>query len=862
MRSEGRYCSNKNVRTFFCRVWLRLSVLGLLMVIVGMASAKPIIKTDNPTEFFTNVASRLLSAQLNLDLKRIQIYPVDQYTPSVHRLLQVTANLYDATTNRTATGYPFLPSVFRPLFRSATNGDILIAGYREVQDASMVNDGTAPVMVDLESSPDRSLIPPVGTPFGTNDESEPMVYGVPLVVGAKKGYPNFNEFAMQTAVTVLRRLEFRRDLANSVINETNQMYIVGISNVVGVEFWNSYTNAFPRDLQMIVVAEVTMILTNEFGLLASNHFSLGNVTNIPANGFAGFTNPFVLQNPSFRVPLDNALTLLPLSIWRPDQVPEFISASPMFDRNAGFPVPHWWVTLRERLRCVLVDTSVLPNRIVDYVNLSRTEDTVEIAGTLMSRGGACGVVLPDGTGNPWCTNRINNSVSYMTPTYGILNQIFAGRAGRFSLSPFPYILDLSSGPTLHLAIDNFRMQFDLNPIFPEDQGKIFVRTNVFCAPLDPSTTIYLHTSWQANDPLVHYMAEDLVYQRLQYVDFASDYPPLNNLGIINKRYEPWGGSPVGDYPSTTRYDLSIKDPLVHRSDDWDFPSGEPLGTVILGRIHRGTPWQTLYLKSAAANIDLWKVWTGDPVSADAGLTLPTNDWHLISLLVHLLNKHDIYGHFSVNDPNEDEWRKVLDGLTAWTNSVPDSQVWATTPQFEMITISSDSPQAEVVAAAIESVRMSQRVPFFHDVGDILATPELSVASPWLNLSAVQLESGITDEAYEKLPSQLLPLLRADSIGSVVSSNGHAIVQFTGYDDHAYIVQGSSNLINWVPLSLNYPENGAFNFTVPANTHAQFYRSILLPCGRSSPGRSRDRERICDKMGKRRNFGSDEELQGR
>jgi hypothetical protein len=56
----------------------------------------------------------LLKSELNLDLNKLQVYPTNYYTPSVHRLLQVAANLYDCTTNR-ALGltpeYPFCPSV-------------------------------------------------------------------------------------------------------------------------------------------------------------------------------------------------------------------------------------------------------------------------------------------------------------------------------------------------------------------------------------------------------------------------------------------------------------------------------------------------------------------------------------------------------------------------------------------------------------------------------------------------------------------------------------------------------------------------------------------------------------------------------
>ncbi len=44
----------------------------------------------------------------NVNLGQIEIYPTNQYTPAVQRLLQVAANVYDATTTNQ------YPSVFRP----------------------------------------------------------------------------------------------------------------------------------------------------------------------------------------------------------------------------------------------------------------------------------------------------------------------------------------------------------------------------------------------------------------------------------------------------------------------------------------------------------------------------------------------------------------------------------------------------------------------------------------------------------------------------------------------------------------------------------------------------------------------------
>ena len=106
------------------------------------------------------------------------------------------------------------------------------------------------------------------------------------------------------------------------------------------------------------------------------------------------------------------------------------------------------------------------------------------------------------------------------------------------------------------------------------------------------------------------------------------------------------------------------------------------------------------------------------------------------------------------------------------------------------------------------------------------------ASPFLDTNYLaEIDAGaLTDEALEKIPSQLLPLLRLDSIGSMISANGQQLVQFTGDDNYSYAVEASSNLVNWVRVSTNLPINGVFSPSIGTAPGApqQFYRSILLP----------------------------------
>jgi hypothetical protein len=198
------------------------------------------ISIDVPVTFFTNFAARLVHEELNLDLNHIQIYPTNQYAPAVHRLLQVAANLYDAATNRDVTSYPNLPSVFRPVF-AATSNEVFINGYEEVTNLDVL----ALPLRDASEPDDRSNL-------GPHD----MVYGVPLVIGARKGFPNFNEFGMQNDIRVTRQLKFHREIAGGPVTQTNQSYVIGISNALGVEAWNSYNTNFSRPLQMTAAADV------------------------------------------------------------------------------------------------------------------------------------------------------------------------------------------------------------------------------------------------------------------------------------------------------------------------------------------------------------------------------------------------------------------------------------------------------------------------------------------------------------------------------------------------------------------------------------------------------------------------------
>src|SRR5262249_30713995 len=163
-------------------------------------------------------------------------------------------------------------------------------------------------------------------------------------------------------------------------------------------------------------------------------------------------------------------------------------------------------TMSARTRFVLVDESA--SQILDYVNLASTEDPIDITAKLMEDG-VCNA--PDGrAGSQWCTNRLQNSPSPTVPTYGIINQIHVGDG---SVTPDDwnnFNMDPSIGADKPKGIAGFR--FNLYGITTPGYGPFF-QSNVFYAPFNPSRIIYQHTTWQANDPLVHYTVGDL--QNLQ-----------------------------------------------------------------------------------------------------------------------------------------------------------------------------------------------------------------------------------------------------------------------------------------------------------------------------------------------------------
>ena len=265
------------------------------------------------------------------------------------------------------------------------------------------------------------------------------------------------------------------------------------------------------------------------------------------------------------------------------------------------------------------------------------------------------------------------------------------------------------------------------------------------APYTPTRAAYAYTLRQANDPLVHYLTSDLNASSTTGISDDLVNSPLPsvtaNLFQQGNRYQPWGRNNqlegiVGvlrDNPNNASYNLAYRDPLVWSSDDWDFPATNSLPLTTLGRVHRGTPWQTIYLKATnlleyvdatqanpIVGLNTWENWTGDFDANDATILSPTSDWRLAALLTELFNTNDATQLQSVNGPAT-ALSEALDGIIVQTNSTS-APGYQTTPELDFFMMASNSSQAQFMANALAQAKAGRANQTFCSVGDILASP--------------------------------------------------------------------------------------------------------------------------------------------
>lgn len=759
-----------------------------------------------PTRFFNVVASRLLAANRttnyywaidgksivtnvyvastqvrrdfglgNITLYDARRYPSNELSASVHRLLQLAVNLYDSTTNRPfflTTGYP---TVFRPRF-GVDGQRIYISGWVEVTNNLQF---LSRMPLDLSVPADRATL-------ATDPDAN--VYGVPLLVGAKKGLPNFNEFSLLNVAQVTRKLEVRKPTGAALgvrPNQISQMYLLSISNQFGIECWNSYSQSVTRPMQMRVVGDFqqTLFVTNTG---AANSFT--RITN-----WVHYATNITLsewRSNEFRLPVFRSVVFMPESVFRtaPRLGFERATTNSAFTQRLTAYMPGWRMDVTNRFYYALVDTG--SGRILDFASFAGLSGGVDISGEIAGRTQSSAVGVVAEPPNAWLTNQVSgpayiaSSIPLMPS--GVRNQIEIGLGNEPTSEQqwTSYSMQAAEGMDKRKSIDRFRMFVGLTPLYytgrqtnellADLRGKDAVQV-----PYSPTRKIYQELSWQANDPLVHYQKEDLLDpfnrpddpMRTNAVRFA--IPPRiqltnSNLGLLNLRYQPWGGNPSQSVNLLAK-DYRVKDPLVRRSDDWEFLTNKLPNIGWIGRVHRGTPWQTVYLKSGVIDTNAWFRWAGSYA------THPTNDWLLPDLFTVAASDAASRGLLGVNQTNLAAWSAVFSGVTVLTNtgSLATLRTNADEPPFEMMYIQPaaqlNSPQLQRMVTGINRTRSYETNGMFTSLGRILAVPELTLASPYLNTNNV-----LNDAILERIPQQVLSLLQADQPRFAVYAFGQAL----------------------------------------------------------------------------------------
>jgi hypothetical protein len=720
----------------------------------------PALGGNQRLNFFTNAVDRMLDQLYGATLRDgIQVYPTNNYNAAVHRVLQVAANILDASTNRVdLSEEPFFPSVFRPLFRR-TGTNLVIHGYAEVIDAQVLTNSP---WIDL-SSPNPLSGLQEGPLLAVN------VHGVPVVIGAKKGWPNFNEFQIQTSVQITRRMEAYK--ANrTAAPRLHQSYEIGISNVFGMESWNSYTQAFPRALELRATNLCHFVLRDGFRAPGAQILLDETIVNVQNTNFA----PNAWSGEQFQIS-SRAFEPLRNSEYWPLQTPPFrqIDGGVAFDETSGFPVPDFKLDITNRVTVMMLarDRFNVP-RVVDFVTLDGLAAGMDISEHLVGRTNIFAERGLD-AGSFWITNRLNDAP--LAATFGITNQIFVSTNDVLSRTDWRSLTENPiSGQQKEKAIDDFRLFMGLPALFDtrRTQPPPGLRVQV---PFSPTRILDQHLSWQANDPLVHYHVEDLYDEQLTDIDNVvprppGALPPSSNIGRINQRYRPWGGRP-GSVGDQWAFNVGVKDPGVRRSDDWAFPTNQFATIGYLGRVHRGTPWQTIYLKSAVEPVESWTKWAFRPESH------PTNDWAMLELFTTAMNDNAARGLLSVNQENRAAWTAVLAGIPVLTNTLESVNITTDphdTNAYSHLYIQPNTPQVETIVQSINEARGRHFNQTFRHLGHVLSAPALTVESPYLNRRGDQPLYGITDAMYEWIPQKILSLLREDEPYVVVYAYGQTL----------------------------------------------------------------------------------------
>jgi hypothetical protein len=759
-----------------------------------------------------------------MSITNIPVYVNGQfvYSPAVNRVLQQAANLYDATTTN------FYPSVFRPIFEHDNLGNVFIVGYTNLWSPAF---GVNTVDITGGKS-DPQLTLPVDitgiTNFGANyfpiitNGTYANVYGVPWIIGAKKNLPSFNQFSLINEVQAQRLLQIGRTPQGDGTWSpvwTNHMYLLSISNVMNASFWNSYSNNYPTNYPGAL--NLAAYVSDTLGLYMTNSDHPGNpsisffTTNFvfnpavwPGSKWSSANDNGTLENGNSAFLANNwTNSFFPAGteIYKTEAKQFALTTDPdPFETNnrSNDPLPQFGLLTTNWVRAMILDNN---EHVVDYVQLRGPTDGTNYTSALAdpSLGGAPKYYL-------WATNLFGSGPT----SWGYVDQMSISTG--FGAPPAsaawnnPTLPSIPGLSTVTAAQDFLNSMFSASSSFNYTvNGQTLTYTNtepIVQAGYSGVRTVFVPYLYQVNDPLVHYLASDLNagagatwsgnkpmtngiwVQNNGVVSYAFPAAPVAT-DIIHSRYQPWGKiAPTtvqsASYNFGNPYNMSYKDPLVWGPDGWEFPTNAYPTVGWMGRVHRGSPWQTVFLKATnivvgggnLAGTNTWAAWTGDNSLFDAANSAPVQDRLLFDLFTTRFNDNGARGTLSVNQTNLAAWSAVFSGMVVLTNvtdvppfNVPAGVTFQAATSWTNIQPAAVNGTLLTLVTNMNFVRSNIVNPdgvlgSFEHAGDILAIPALTEHSPFLNWNnnTNQPLYGISDAAYEWLPQQMMSLVRESS----------------------------------------------------------------------------------------------------
>ena len=170
---------------------------------------------------------------------------------------------------------------------------------------------------------------------------------------------------------------------------------------------------------------------------------------------------------------------------------------------------------------------------------------------------------------------------------------------------------------------------------------------------------------------------------------------------------------------------------------------------------------------------------------------------MLDLFSTAFNENAARGRLSVNQTNLAAWSAILSGVQVLANTNDNATVdnlRADSPALPFRALPVDPagiyvpavpPPLARIVNAINDVRRTNFINgAFGQLGDILAVPELTERSPFLNVTNdLQRQKAINDAAYERIPQQVLGLLKGDdqprfviySFGQALKPADHSLV---------------------------------------------------------------------------------------